>query len=48
MEEILIKIKMTSNTQVYKVKVIKSATILQLKEKCEKQTKIHPLTQNLV
>ena len=48
MEEIQIKIKMTSNAQVYTVKIAKSETILKLKEACEKETKIPPLSQNLV
>ena len=48
MEEIQIKIKMTSNAQVYTVKISKSDTILKLKEECEKQTQIPPLSQNLV
>jgi len=48
MEEIQIKIKMTSNAQVYTVKVAKNDTILKLKEECEKETKIPPKSQNLV
>ena len=48
MEEIQIKIKMTSNAQVYTVKIAKNETILKLKEACEKETKIPPLSQNLV
>ena len=48
MEEIQIKIKMTSSTQVYTVKVLKSDTILKLKEECEKQTQIPISSQNLV
>jgi hypothetical protein len=48
MEEIQIKIKMTSNAQVYTVKISKYDTILKLKEECEKQTQIPPLSQNLV
>lgn len=48
MEEIQVKIKMTSNAQVYNVKITKSDTILKLKEEVEKQTQIPPLSQNLV
>ena len=48
MEEIQIKIKMTSNAQVYTVKIAKSDTILKLKEKCQEQTQIPPESQNLV
>ena len=48
MEEITVKIKMTSNAQVYTVKIAKNETILKLKEECEKQTNIPPLSQNLV
>ena len=47
-DEIQIKIKMTSNGQVYTVKVLKSDTIQTLKEKCEKETSIPPQSQNLV
>ena len=48
MEEIQVKIKMTSNAKVYNVKITKSDTILKLKEEVEKQTQIPPLSQNLV
>ena len=48
MEEIEVKIKMTSNAQVYTVKISKSDTILKLKEQVEKLTTIPPLSQNLV
>jgi ubiquilin len=48
MEEIQVKIKMTSNAQVYTIKIAKSDTILKLKEECEKQTQIPPSSQNLV
>ena len=47
-EEIQVKIKMTSNAQVYTVKVLKSDTILTLKEKCQKETEVPPESQNLV
>ena len=47
-DEIQIKIKMTSNAQVYTIKVLKSDTIQTLKEKCEKETSIPPKSQNLV
>ena len=47
-EEIQVKIKMTSNAQVYTVKISKSDTILALKEKCQKETSIPPESQNLV
>ena len=47
-EEIQIKIKMTSNAQVYTVKVSKSDTIQTLKEKCQKETTVPPESQNLV
>ena len=47
-DEIQIKIKMTSNAQVYTIKVLKSDTIQTLKEKCEKETSIPPQSQNLV
>ena len=43
-----IKIKMTSNAQVYTIKVLKSDTIQTLKEKCEKETSIPPQSQNLL
>ena len=48
MEEIELKIKMTSNAKIYNVKIAKSDTILKLKEEVEKQTQIPPLSQNLV
>jgi hypothetical protein len=48
MEEIQVKIKMTSNAQVYTVKIEKSDTILQLKEKLRDITQIEPTSQNLV
>ena len=47
-EEIQVKIKMTSNAQVYTVKILKSDTILTLKEKCQKETEVPPESQNLV
>ena len=47
-DEIQIKIKMTSNAQVYTIKVLKSDSIQTLKEKCEKETSILPQSQNLV
>ena len=47
-EEIQVKIKMTSNAQVYTVKVSKSDTIQTLKEKCQKETTVPPESQNLV
>ena len=47
-DEIQVKIKMTSNAQVYTIKVLKSDTIQILKEKCEKETSIPPQSQNLV
>ena len=47
-EEIQVKIKMTSNAQVYSVKVTKSETIQSLKEKVEKETSIPAASQNLV
>ena len=47
-EEIQVKIKMTSNAQVYTVKVLKSDTIQTLKEKCQKETEVPPESQNLV
>ena len=47
-DEIRIKIKMTSNSHVYTIKVLKSDTIQTLKEKCEKETSIPPQSQNLV
>ena len=39
---------MTSNAQVYTVKVLKSDTIQTLKEKCQKVTEVPPESQNLV
>ena len=45
-EEIQVKIKMTSNAQVYSVKVTKSETIQSLKEKVEKETSIPAASQN--
>ena len=48
MEEIQLKIKMTSNAKIYNVKIAKSDTILKLKEEVEKQTQIPPESQNLV
>ena len=47
-DEIQVKIKMTSNAKVYKIKISKSDTIQALKEKCEKETEIPPQSQNLV
>jgi len=47
-DEIQVKIKMTSNAQVYTIKILKSDTIQALKEKCEKETSIPPQSQNLV
>ena len=47
-EEIQVKIKMTSNAQVYTVKISKSDTIQTLKERCQKETSIPPESQNLV
>ena len=48
MEEIQLKIKMTSNAKIYNVKIAKSDTILKLKEEVEKQAQIPPEGQNLV
>ena len=48
MEEIQVKIKRISNEEIYNVKIDKSDTILKLKEEIEKQTKIPPLSQDLV
>jgi ubiquilin len=48
MEEIELKIKMTSNAKIYNVKITKSDTILKLKEEVEKETQIPPESQNLV
>ena len=47
-DEITIKIKMTSNAQVYTLKVNKSDTIEVLKEKCSKETSVPAQSQNLV
>ena len=47
-DEIQVKIKMTSNAQVYTVKVLKSDTVQTLKEKCQKESSIPPESQNLV
>ena len=47
-EDIQVKIKMTSNAQVYTVKISKTDTIQALKEKCQEVTKIPPESQNLV
>ena len=47
-DEIQVKIKMTANAQIYNLKILKSDTIQAVKEKCEKETKIPPETQNLV
>ena len=47
-DEIQVKIKMTSNAQVYTIKISKSDTIQTLKERCQKETTIPPESQNLV
>ena len=47
-DEIQVKIKMTANAQIYNLKILKSDTIQAVKEKCEKETKIPPESQNLV
>jgi hypothetical protein len=39
---------MTANAQIYNLKILKSDTIQAVKEKCEKETKIPPESQNLV
>ena len=41
-DKIQIKIKITSNAQVYAIKILKSDTIQTLKEKCEKEASISP------
>ena len=48
MDVIQVKIKLTSNAQVYTISVSKSDTIFQLKEKLQGLTQIPPLSQNLV
>ena len=47
MEEIKIKMKMIGNERVYIISINKSDTVLKLKEKCEKETNIPALQQNL-
>ena len=48
MEEIKIKIKMSSNEKLFIIPIYKSDTILKLKEKCEKETNIPVFQQNLI